>query len=277
MLPESWALGVLSSRIHVSWSLVAGGTLEDRPRYNKTRCFETFPFPETNDKKKEKIRSLAEQLDAHRKRQQELHLGLTMTGMYNVLEKFRKGEELTDKDKIIHEQGLVSVLAQLHDELDTAVFEAYGWQDLAPALVGKPGGTTPLLDKPEEQAEVENELLKRLVALNAERAAEEKRGLIRWLRPEFQNPGGESSEQLEGMPTDTVQPAVAVKKQPWPKSLPEQVQAIREQLDIVDTALTAEQLARLFTRGQKKRVAELLQTLVELGQVQSDDGDSYHA
>ena len=35
-------LGVLSSRVHALWALAAGGTLEDRPRYNKTRCFETF-------------------------------------------------------------------------------------------------------------------------------------------------------------------------------------------------------------------------------------------
>jgi hypothetical protein len=44
-LDDAYALGVLSSRIHVDWALATGGTLEDRPRYNKTRCFETFPFP----------------------------------------------------------------------------------------------------------------------------------------------------------------------------------------------------------------------------------------
>ncbi|HSH84249.1 MAG TPA: DNA methyltransferase, partial [Guyparkeria sp.] len=42
-------LGVLSSRVHIHWALSVGGTLEDRPRYNKTRCFETFPFPVLND------------------------------------------------------------------------------------------------------------------------------------------------------------------------------------------------------------------------------------
>jgi hypothetical protein len=35
----------LSSRIHVLWALAKGGTLEDRPVYNTTQCFETFPFP----------------------------------------------------------------------------------------------------------------------------------------------------------------------------------------------------------------------------------------
>lgn len=35
-----------------------------------------------------------------------------------------------------------------------------------------------------------DEILRRLVALNAERAEEERRGIVHWLRPEFQNPAG---------------------------------------------------------------------------------------
>jgi hypothetical protein len=60
-------------------------------------------------------------LDAHRKRQQTQHPKLALTDMYNVLEKLRAGEPLTAKDKVVHEQGLVSVLRQIHDELDAAV------------------------------------------------------------------------------------------------------------------------------------------------------------
>lgn len=37
--------GVLQSRIHVLWSLRQGTSLEDRPRYTPSSCFETFPFP----------------------------------------------------------------------------------------------------------------------------------------------------------------------------------------------------------------------------------------
>ncbi|MEA2069033.1 MAG: type IIL restriction-modification enzyme MmeI, partial [Verrucomicrobiota bacterium] len=112
-LDDAFYFGVLSSRFHVGWALASGGTLEDRPRYNKTRCFETFPFPEATEEQAARIRSLGEQLDAHRKRQQEQHPGLTMTGMYNVLAKLRSGEALIAKEKTIHEQGLVSVLMQL--------------------------------------------------------------------------------------------------------------------------------------------------------------------
>ena len=53
--------------------------------------------------------------------------GLSLTGLYNVLEKLRAKEPLTTKEKLIHNKGLVSVLKQLHDDLDAAVFAAYGW------------------------------------------------------------------------------------------------------------------------------------------------------
>lgn len=74
-----------------------------------------------------------------------------MTGMYNVLEKLRSGEPLTAKERKIHEGGLVSVLKQIHEGLDAAVFEAYGW----------PGTLS------------DEEILERLVALNHERADED--------------------------------------------------------------------------------------------------------
>jgi hypothetical protein len=88
-----------------------------------------------------------------------------------VLEKARAGESLTAKQRTVHDHGLVTVLRELHDELDRAVFDAYGWNELAAVLVGRPGATTPLADKPAEQAQAEEELLSRLVRLNAERAA----------------------------------------------------------------------------------------------------------
>ena len=42
---DDTTLGLLSSRFHVIWALSRGGTLEDRPVYNTTQIFETFPFP----------------------------------------------------------------------------------------------------------------------------------------------------------------------------------------------------------------------------------------
>jgi hypothetical protein len=98
---EALQLGVLSSEVHGTWALASGGLLEDRPVYSKSTCFETFPFPaedtDLTPELTERIGQLAEQLDAHRKTQQTLHPDLTLTGMYNVLEKLRSGEALRQR------------------------------------------------------------------------------------------------------------------------------------------------------------------------------------
>ncbi|MET0100804.1 MAG: DNA methyltransferase [Sedimenticola sp.] len=268
-------LGVLSSRIHLFWAFMSGATLEDRPVYNKSVCFDAFPFPDTTDNHKSRISKIAEQIDVHRKRQQEVYEGLTLTGMYNVLEKIRKGEPLTAKEKITHEQGLISVLQQLHDELDMEVFIAYGWEDLSPQLVGRPGSTTPWLDKSDEQTRAEQELLQRLVDLNAQRVAEEQQGYVRWLRPDYQNPEGLSGAQGEAQ-LEAPSAVKAEKSKPsWPKALPDQVQAIRTVLDYRPDLATSEQIARYFKRAQAKRVREILEILLATGYVRKDEQECY--
>jgi SAM-dependent methyltransferase len=90
-LDDAFYLGVLSSRLHVIWALRAGGWLGvgNDPRYSKSRCFDPFPFPVCSDALKAEIRAVAEELDAHRKARQAEHPRLTLTQMYNVLEKLR--------------------------------------------------------------------------------------------------------------------------------------------------------------------------------------------
>jgi type II restriction/modification system DNA methylase subunit YeeA len=43
---DDTTFGILHSRFHELWSLGLGSSLEDRPRYTPTTCFETFPFPQ---------------------------------------------------------------------------------------------------------------------------------------------------------------------------------------------------------------------------------------
>ena len=191
--------------------------------------------------------------------------------MYNVLEKLREieippnppltkggvsaasGGILSLKEKTIHEQGLVAILKQLHDELDAAVFAAYGW----PATL------------------TDAEILEKVVALNRERAREEEQGLIRWLRPEYQAVG-----HIAPSPTLPLQgreqklplhPAGGGReggaKLLWPKTLPEQVQAVRAALASATAPLSAETIARTFQRARADKVGELLETLAALGQV----------
>ena len=73
---------------------------------------------------------------------------------------------LTADEERIKEQGLILILKELHDTIDRLTAEAYGWPvDLS-----------------------DDEILERLVALNAERAKEEAAGHVRWLRPDYQIP-----------------------------------------------------------------------------------------
>lgn len=265
--------GVLSSRLHVVWALSAGGTLEDRPRYNKTLCFETFPFPAATPEQEQAIRDAAEKIDAHRKRQQAQHSKLGLTDMYNVLEKLRSGETLTAKDKTINEQGLVSILRELHDTLDKAVFAAYGWDDLANELVGLPGATTPLPNKSEAQAKAEGELLLRLVELNAQRAAEEAKGHIRWLRPDFQNSAQTTAQQTQeevGFEDTEVVTAVAQAKLTWPKVMREQIAAVRGSLSA--GSMSAQAIADCFKRSPIKSVQAVLDSLQDMGHVHEENG-----
>src|SRR5690606_4426056 len=82
-------------------------------------------------------------------------------------------------EESIRDRGLVLILNEHHEALDAAVAAAYDWPaDLA-----------------------EDEIIARLVALNAERAREEARGEFRWLRPDYQRPRygreGAGGEQME--------------------------------------------------------------------------------
>ncbi|MDO6391304.1 class I SAM-dependent DNA methyltransferase [Pontibacter sp. BT731] len=261
-LDDAFQLGVLSSKIHIIWALATGGRLEDRPVYDKTRCFDTFPFPTPTEDQKEQIRGIAEQLDVHRKQRQAQHPTLTITDMYNVLEKLRSGGALSAKEQKTHDQGLVSILLQLHNELDAAVAAAYGWPANLP----------------------EEEILERLVALNKARAAEEARGLIRWLRPEYQNPQGTQQGELgiESKKAGKVAKATAKEVLAWPKTLSEQAQAVQRALQLHERPATAEDLVRQFKpvakpqQGQRlQQIDSLLQTLHGLGLLRKTEQEQY--
>jgi hypothetical protein len=279
-------LGILSSEAHVAWALAAGGRLGvgNDPRYNKTRCFEPFPFPIPTTQQRKGIGDLAEQLDAHRKRQQAFNASLTITGMYNVLEKLRSGISLTPAERTIHEQGLVSVLRQLHDDLDAEVLAAYGWSDLLPLLRLAHGNEPQAHGQSREDAAraFEEAVLERLVALNAERAAEEARGLIRWLRPEFQAGNTEHAPHQAKIEADAetaeaaeeISATTKLKPKPWPKDPIDQVRAVADTLAASAGWLKVDDITARFTsRGPwKRRVEPLLDMLVTLGRASERDG-----
>ena len=218
------------------------------PRYTKSRCFEPFPFPDASEPQRERIRFLAEQLDAHRKRRQEAHPNLTMTEMYNVLEELRAGQPLGPVSQTIHDHGLVSVLRELHDDLDRAVAEAYGWPADLPA----------------------EDILFRLVELNAARAAEERSGLVRWLRPEFQKTSATQAGLGVEMEEEE-QAAARPGRLSWPPQLPGRVRAVRDYLRQTPAPVMPETVARNFVRARVPEVAAILETLFALGQARKDE------
>lgn len=265
-LADGYFIGLLSSKIHVLWSLAAGlrHGVGDDPTYNNTLCFDPFPFPDPTPELKERIRDLGERLDKHRKDRQALHPEVTLTGMYNVLEALRAGRELSAKERDIHEKGLVAILRQLHDELDAAAAKAYGWP----------------VDLPEA------EILARLVALNQARAEEEKTGVVRWLRPEYQcrdksKPVKQAKLGIEidakpkmkgGKPAKRLAKVVP---RIWPAALPEQFQAVRSVLATLGGTATAEQVARTYARAPRAKVQEILETLAAQGFVRGREEGEY--
>jgi hypothetical protein len=248
---DAYFLGVLSSRMHVVWALASGSTLEDRPVYVKTTCFEKFPFPNASAAHQARIRELGEALDAHRKRRQSQHPKLTLTDIYNVVEKLRAGTSLDDEEQVTHEQGLVSILRQLHDDLDAAVAAAYGLPVTA----------------------TDEEILAFLCALNVQRAAEERNGLVRWLRPSFQHPEAITTQATldTGEPETVPKPGKAkpAAKLAWPKTLAEQAQAVRAALATFGGPADVAALAKAFKSAKTDRLEDILETLASLGQARA--------
>jgi hypothetical protein len=257
---DAFDLGVLSSHIHTHWAVRAGGWLGmgNDPVYVKTKCFDPFPFPAATEAQKAAIRAVAEELDAHRKARQDEHPGLTITQMYNVLEKLKAGATLTIEEERINSEGLVLILRELHDRLDALVFDAYGW----PATL------------------TDDEILARLVALNAERAAEEKRGLIRWLRPDYQmeRAGLAAVPQAAEDQGELGLATAAARKPLFPATPREQVGAVFAALAEATAPLDAAGIAATFRQGRKveAKVEATLGALARTGLLSAtEDGQRY--
>ncbi|MFN4295637.1 MAG: class I SAM-dependent DNA methyltransferase [Brevundimonas sp.] len=292
---DPWLLGVLSSRVHTTWAPVLGGWLGygNDPRYSKSRCFDPFPFPDPDEAIRATLRALGEELDATRKTVQAEHPDLTLTGLYNVLEKVRAGADLTDAEADVKARGRVLILKDLHDQIDRATFKAYGWDDLLepfPLDGGRVGmgvkavGADGSDGASSEQAATPNPgpspikgeesrdeiILERLVALNAERAKEEAAGQVRWLRPDYQIPRFARGPAAKSGELDLGATVVAIDKAlpPFPKDKGEQVMAIRAVLQASGRPMDAAAVSRAFKNGGKKieqRVVQALATLVRYG------------
>lgn len=168
------AFASIQSSPHELWARTFSSSLEDRQRYTPSDCFETFPFPdgwetdlglETEGREYYEFRS---QLMVRNNQ------GLTKT--YNRVH----NPEETDPG--------IQRLRELHAAMDRAVLAAYGWSDLVEEGRCVCEFIPDYYDEPEQEGgepipksiryrwpdATREEVLARLLKLNAARAAEEK-------------------------------------------------------------------------------------------------------
>ncbi len=154
---------------------------------------------------------------------------------------------------------LVLILKELHDRLDAAVAEAYGWP----------------VDLTEE------EVLTHLVDLNKERVKEEARGKMRWLRPDYQiqrfGSDKEKAEQLEADLGEAIAAILSGPKPAFPKDERDQTFAVHQALMAAERPVEPATIAASFKQGRKclDSVSAVIASLYRMGLVSTSDGKSF--
>ncbi len=105
-------------------------------------------------------------------------------------------------------------------------------------------------------------------------AAEEARGLVRWLRSDYHNPAGRAVTAKAEQAAFDIGPTESTAKTPWPKDMPAQIAAVRAALQDLGEA-TPDQIARRFHRVQSRSVQPLLEILTALGQARLTDAGNF--
>ena len=163
------ALCALHSNVHEVWARFFSSTMKDDINYSPSDCFETFPFPEAWE--------TLPTLEAAGKMHHEYRAALMVEKHEGMTKTYNRFHDIYETDSRIVE------LRERHAAMDRAVLNAYGWTDI-------PTNCEFLLDYEIDEATwgrkkkpyryrwpetVRNEVLARLLALNAERAAAEAR------------------------------------------------------------------------------------------------------
>jgi hypothetical protein len=107
---DDYSMGVLLSRAHDAWAWAQSSTLETRLRYTPSSVFETFPWPDpVTDSQRERVAEASRRLLA-RRTEICTSEGIGLTTLYNAVD-----------------EGAWADLKALHEELDEAVVDCYGW------------------------------------------------------------------------------------------------------------------------------------------------------
>lgn len=140
---------ILQSNLHIQWAWKFSSTMKSDLSYAPSMVFETFPFPQNLNSQKEKhLETIGEAYHEHRRKLMlGMQLGLTKT--YNLFHSnavtkliinekdkqvasLQKHLEKTD-DTISFDEAIKGILKlrELHIQMDEAVLDAYGWNDIA--------------------------------------------------------------------------------------------------------------------------------------------------
>ena len=169
VISNSFAMfAMLSARLHEVWSDLFGVTMKDDPRYTPSDCFDNFPFvPEWHAQP---------QLLAVGKTYYEFRAALMVKNDEGLTKTYNRFHDPEERDPEIMK------LRELHGDMDRAVLDAYGWSDISTEYeflldyeIDEDEGSS-RRKKPWRYRwpdEVRDEVLARLLELNAERAKEE--------------------------------------------------------------------------------------------------------
>ena len=184
---DRWDLfAVVQSTLHEVWARKYSGSLKQDLRYSPSKCFDTFAFPaglwKTADSS---IADLGERYHAHRKELM-LSVWLGLTKIYNLFHARDLSPELvaevSKKDADTAAAGFEALLElrRLHVELDLAVRNAYGWQDLDLEHGFHDVETLPENDRGRHTISpaARREVLKRLLAENHARTKSEAKNAL---------------------------------------------------------------------------------------------------
>jgi hypothetical protein len=158
----------LQSRLHEIWVRLFASTLEDRLRYSPSDCFDTFPTPTRY--------GASAMLERVGHAYYEFRSALMIKNNEGLTQTYNRFHNPHDTS---HE---IIRLRELHDAMDRAVLDAYGWTDIRPRCeflldYEKEDGEDSRRKKPWRYRwpdEIRDEVLERLLALNAQRAEEER-------------------------------------------------------------------------------------------------------
>ena len=115
-LEKYLAFAILQSRTHEIWAWFFSSTMKDDLNYSPTDCFETFPFPENWE--------IDPTLEEVGKTYYEYRAALMVRNNQGLTDTYNRFHDPDERDPDILK------LRQLHQEMDRAVLDAYGWTDI---------------------------------------------------------------------------------------------------------------------------------------------------